>query len=92
MSLAVSVLEDKNLGLDHECQSIGLAMVQKEKLVDKNFPFHVESQSLGLGHRLQKKILVLFCWSQNLQSSFHSKSLIDELTQLRNIFLNQVHF
>ena len=71
---------------------LALAMVKKEMLVDKNFPFHAESQSLGLGHGLQKKILVLFCWSKSLESSFHSKSLIDELTQLRNIFLNQVHF
>ena len=69
-----------------------LTMVQKEMLVDKNFPFHVESQSHDLGHDLEKKILVLFCWSKRLESSFHSKSLIDELTQLRNIFLNQVHF
>ena len=71
---------------------LALAMVQKEMLVDKNFSFHVESQSLGLGHGPQKEILVLFCWSKSLESSFHSKSLIDELTQLRDIFLNRINF
>ena len=91
MSLALSVLEDNNLGLGLESQSIGLGHDPERNACNQKFPFRVESQNLGLRHGLETK-----SWScsveVSLESSFHSKPLIDELTQLRNIFLNEVNF
>ena len=55
MSLSLSVLENKNLGLGHESQIIGHGHGPERNACEQKFPFHVESQSLGLGHGLQKK-------------------------------------